>query len=328
MQERRLRSRAARARVIGRPEERPHRVANVLVTVGAGTAAIYLWTRGAWVPGAQASALGFSLMAAGPLVLWTLLLRWPRSTLLQTLEAFWLLPVLAFGHGLLGPLVDAFNARLMDAELAQADLQLFGLHASVRLGELTPPWLTEVLLICYYSYFLWPFSLGVLLYLRRRRAEFGQFTLALAIFFLANFIGYALVPAIGPRFHLAAHYPGPLEGLWLTPFLEGLMRTPNFLRDCFPSGHTGATLLVLIFAWRFERRFFNVMLLPATGLILATLVGRFHYAVDLLVALPLVALTVGLATVLVQLEPVRSLRPIRVGRARGAPVPAGRRQPA
>ncbi|MFY0567434.1 phosphatase PAP2 family protein [Archangium lansingense] len=73
------------------------------------------------------------------------------------------------------------------------------------------------------------------------------------------------------------------------------MRLPTFARDCFPSGHTGTTLLVFVYAWRFSPRFFRVMVLPGLGLIAATLVGRFHYATDLLCSVPLVMVVVGLA---------------------------------
>jgi membrane-associated phospholipid phosphatase len=110
-----------------------------------------------------------------------------------------------------------------------------------------------------------------------------------------NYFCYALVPAIGPRYFLFHAFPGPLQGLWLTPFLDSVMRTPPFARDCFPSGHTGTTLLVLVYAFRFSPRVFRVMLLPGLGLILATLVGRFHYLTDLMCAVPLVTVVVSLA---------------------------------
>ena len=57
------------------------------------------------------------------------------------------------------------------------------------------------------------------------------------------------MPAIGPRYFLFNAFPGRLQGVWLTPYLESVMRQPGFAKDCFPSGHTGATLLVLIYAF-------------------------------------------------------------------------------
>ena len=210
--------------------------------------------------------------------------------------------------------------------LARLDLELFGAHPAVELGLRSAPWLTELSMISYYTYFLWPVVLGVVLYARRRYAEFGQYALGLVLFFLLNFVGYALIPAIGPRFAMGALFDGPIQGVWLTPLLEGAMRLPPFMRDCFPSGHTGGTLVVLSFAFLFERRVFAVMLLPATALILATLLGRFHYAIDLVAALPLVLVAVGVPRLLVRLDPARRVRRVRLRRL-PAPAPLRGRTP-
>jgi membrane-associated phospholipid phosphatase len=158
--------------------------------------------------------------------------------------------------------------------------------------------LTELLLICYYGYFLWPLLLGVVLYLRGQRHAYQHYTLALALTFVGTFIGYIWVPAVGPRFFLASFFMRPLQGVWLTPLLDSAMRNPTFMRDCFPSGHTAITLVVLAFAYRYLRPFFWAVLPACTGLIAATLVGRFHYGVDLLCAVPLAVLT-GVASSLV-----------------------------
>jgi hypothetical protein len=106
------------------------------------------------------------------------------------------------------------------------------------------------------------------------------------------------VPAIGPRFFLIGAFAGPLDGPLLTPILDSMMRSPAFARDCFPSGHTGTTLLLFFYSFRFARRFFWVMLLPGIGLITATLSGRFHYATDLVAAVPVVVLVAGLSMAL------------------------------
>ncbi|MGZ3457111.1 MAG: phosphatase PAP2 family protein, partial [Archangium sp.] len=137
--------------------------------------------------------------------------------------------------------------------------------------------------------------LGAVLYFTGRREAFDEYLLALSLFFAFNYLSYALVPAIGPRYFLFHSFSEPVKGLWLTPYLDSVMRTPPFAKDCFPSGHTGAALVVLVYAFRFERRVFRVMLLPGLGLIAATLVGRFHYATDLMCAVPLVTLVVSLA---------------------------------
>jgi hypothetical protein len=248
-----------------------------------------------WAPGALPSAAGFAGFALGPLVLRTLQARWPRRRLLRWVADFWLLPVLAVGHELLNPLVDAFNPVLRDAQLITLEERVFGLQVSVLISNAMPPPLQDVLMVCYYGHFVWAVLLGVVLYFHKRTAAFDEFLLAMSLFFALGYTAYILVPAIGPRLFLASAFPGPLRGVLVTPFLESLMLTPRFVRDCFPSGHTGVTLLVFFYAFRFSRRVFWTVLLPGVGLIVATLSGRFHYAVDLVAVLPFVVLVAGCA---------------------------------
>ncbi|HYO52994.1 phosphatase PAP2 family protein [Archangium sp.] len=268
---------------------------DIVIVVSCGLAALALVGPARWAPGSTRSAVHFAIFALGPLVLRTLASYFPRSRPLTFVASFWLLPVLSLSHGLLNPVVSAVTPVLRDAQLAAMDQRLFGAQVSVVLGQVVPPWLTEILMICYYGHFVWPLLLGSVLYFTGRRDAFDEYLLALSLFFSFNYLFYALVPAIGPRYFLFHSFSEPLRGLWVTPFLDSVMRTPPFARDCFPSGHTGTTLVVFVYSYRFAPRVFRVMLLPGLGLIAATLVGRFHYATDLLCAVPLVTVVVGLA---------------------------------
>ncbi len=268
---------------------------DLVIVVSCALAALALAGPARWAPGAGRSALWFALFALGPLVLRTLESAFPHHRLLAFVASFWLLPVVSISHGLLGPLVDALTPVLRDSQLASMDLRLFGVYPAVVLGKLLPPWVLELLMLCYYGHFLWPVVLGTVLYFTGKRAWFDEYLLGLSLYFAFNYFSYALVPAIGPRYFLVDAFPASLEGVWLTPLLDSTMRTPLFSRDCFPSGHAGVTLLVLWYAFRFERRVFRLALLPGLGLLVATLAGRFHYLTDLLCAIPLVGVVVGLA---------------------------------
>ncbi|MFL5353593.1 phosphatase PAP2 family protein [Archangium sp.] len=268
---------------------------DVVIVTACALAALALVGPARWAPGAPRAAMHFALFALGPLVLRTLEASFPRRRLLGFVASFWLLPVLALSHEFLAPLVNALTPVLKDAPLATLEWRLLGAWASVVLGSWVPPWLTELLMLCYYGHFLWPLMLGAVLYFSGRREAFDEYLLALGLLFAFTYFGYALVPAIGPRYFLFDAFPQPLKGVWLTPLLDSMMREPPFAKDCFPSGHTGTTLVVLAYAFRFERRVFRVMLLPGVGLIVATLVGRFHYTTDLVCAVPLVLVVLGLA---------------------------------
>lgn len=265
----------------------PLRPADGVIVVACAGVCLWLLAPGArWAPGAGRAAAGFALLALGPLLLRLLQALRPRLRLPGRLADFWLLPAAALGHELLDPLADAVGQPLRDPQLALLDLRLLGAHASVGLEHRLAPWLEEALMLCYYGHFVWPVVLGILLYVHADPRRYDRYLLTLALYFTANYTLYLWVPAVGPRFFLAGHFDTSLQGGWLAPRLASLMLYPSFLRDCFPSGHTGVALVVLITAWRDARRLFWVALLPCAGLVASTLYGRFHYAVDLLAAVP------------------------------------------
>jgi hypothetical protein len=297
----------------GSGEGLPLRPADWVITTMATLGSAYLLLAARWVPGAVTAGLAFALLAAGPATLRALARRFPRLGFLDVVASFWLLPTVGLAHCSLGPVVDALHPRLFDGVLARMDVVLLGNHAGVLLDHWVPPALMDLLLACYYSYFFWPAALGVLIFRRLPRAQYDEYLLALSLFFGANFLLYVAVPAIGPRFFLAEAFSAPLNGVVIVPYLDSMLRTPPFLRDCFPSGHTGVTLMVLVFAYRYQRRFFWLMLGPAVGLILATVAGRFHYVVDLMAALPLLLAVLGVTGAVARLpgrvpEPRRAFR--------------------
>jgi len=283
----------------------------VVLTSGATCALAVLLLSGRWVPGWIGSAVAFAAIAAGPPLFRWLSTLSARARSLEVVADLWLVLAAPLGHRSLGPVVDAVTPRLFDRQLALLDLHLFRQHPSVLASGALPGWAMDVLLCCYYTYFFWPVLLALVLRARRERAAFERLSLALSLCFTLNFALYVLFPAVGPRFYLADSFSGPLRGAVLAPWLESLMRTPAFLRDCFPSGHTAVTVLVLLFAWRHARRLFWPMLPVAFGLIVATIAGRFHYGVDLLAALPLAALALGVAAAV----PAAAPAPARRGRS-------------
>jgi hypothetical protein len=286
----------------------PLRTADGVIVLMTTLGAAYAFLEARWAPGAVQSGLVFASLG-GALVGLRALARRTESGLLDGVASHWLLPTAVLVHCNLGPLVDAIHPRLFDATLARIDLSLFGVHPGVFLEQVVPPWGMDVLLVCYYSYFLWPTALAVLLFKTRARGAFEEYALCLTLYFFANFLLYIAVPALGPRFFLASEFSGPLRGLWLTPYLDSLLRTPPFMRDCFPSGHTGVMLLVLLFAHRHHRKFFWVALPFALGLFMGTVAGRFHYVIDLFCAVPLVLATSSVAAAVARAPLARLARP-------------------
>lgn len=243
--------------------------------------------------GWEAATAIYLVLAFGPLPLRALSQRWHSRSLHLLADFFPTLSILvSYGH--LDPVADAFHLPLADPRLIALDGRIFGLQPSVALAAHVGPWLSDVLMSCYCSYYLWPLLLGILLYLYKGEAAFDHWTLTVAVVVLLNYALYIAVPAIGPRFTLADSFALPVQGALAGPLFRAFLNSP-YHRDCFPSGHTALTLTILWHAFRHLRPFFWAVLPIGLGVIVATVALRFHYGVDLIAAVPLTVVAYALS---------------------------------
>jgi len=208
------------------------------------------------------------------------------------------------------------GGHVYDGWLIAADRWLFGTDPTVWLSRFTHPVVTELLQLAYASFYLLPVAVGAELYLGGRESQFRQWVFVCGCGFYLSYVGYLVLPAVGPRFTLhdigatARDLPG-LAGLWLTSSLRALIDGGGMVpagvapevalrlasRDAFPSGHALITILTMFWAWRF-RMWVRWFVTVAGGLLLlATVYLRYHYVVDVLAGAVLAALCVALAPV-------------------------------
>jgi membrane-associated phospholipid phosphatase len=193
-------------------------------------------------------------------------------------------------------LIPRINPRDMDWELAAIDLAVFGAHPTIWLERFTHPILTELLQLSYICYYFFPVLLGAALWRKRELEKFHFCLFAIVLGFYLSYLGYMAVPAIGPRFILADQQSFPLKGILLFDWIHNMLnRLEGVMRDCFPSGHTAVTLLVLYYAGRFHRLSFRWMLLPGSALIFSTVYLRYHYVVDVIAGALLALAVVAVA---------------------------------
>ncbi len=193
-------------------------------------------------------------------------------------------------------LIPRLHPRDYDWPLARIDYSLFGVHPTVWLERLEQPVISELLQIAYSLYYFLPVALGFVLWRSRRFEAFHFFVFILAVGFYLSYLGYVIVPAIGPRFVLADLQSGPLTGVL---FFDCVRRTldsaEGVTRDCFPSGHTELTLLVLYYAKRFSRPLFLAMLPIALAIIMGTVYLRYHYVIDVIAGALLAIVIIAVA---------------------------------
>lgn len=195
----------------------------------------------------------------------------------------------------MGDLIPWVRHRTFDDLLIAADRALFGVDPTVWLERSIRPWLTDLLQLAYTSYYPMPVAVAVVLAAKGKWHDFNRAVFGLVLCFYLSYLGYLLLPAVGPRFTIE-HAAG-LQG---SPMAYAIQETLNALEntktDAFPSGHTAIALMSLLYAWRSRERVLTAVLVPCVaGLVFATVYLRYHYVIDVIAGVALAAITVAIA---------------------------------
>jgi membrane-associated phospholipid phosphatase len=190
----------------------------------------------------------------------------------------------------LGYLIPLIHTHDFDRELALIDQRILGVDPIIWLDRINHPAVTLIMQLSYLTYYLMPIVLGIVLWRAGRFADFEFFLFMVLLGFYTSYLGYIAVPAIGPRFFLGPGMAKSLSGPGVTAIRSFLDRMEGTTRDCFPSGHTELTLLVLFCAYRLHKKTFWVLLPAGSALIVSTVYLRYHYVVDVIAGAALAAL--------------------------------------
>jgi membrane-associated phospholipid phosphatase len=231
---------------------------------------------------------------------------------LQQIHYWYIVPLIFLSFKEIYFMVKPIRGVDMDQILIEIDRFIFGTDPTVVLHNIANPVLTEILQIVYGTFFFLPIILAINLMVTDRDNAF-QFTIfAVVLGFLLSYIGYFLVPAIGPRFtiHEFDATNSELPGIIYTNYLRDIVNagesippgTPNpaevVQRDVFPSGHTQMTLIVMFLSVKFKvfTRYFFIPI--GTLLIFSTVYLRYHYVIDLIGGLVFMIATMYLSKAL------------------------------
>ena len=207
--------------------------------------------------------------------------RWPimadgRVRLgINYLCALWL-------YGATSRVTNALGSPLWDHTLLGVDQRWFGETPSVGLQAYSAPWLTDVMSACYTFYHVYLHGMLILVMLTKSSSAARYFGDCLYSSFAAGFVGYLLVPALGPGTAFPSLYHQPLVGGTMSSLNAWIVGTGAALYGTFPSLHVLVTTILLDHDWRLCRRRFWWVMGPAVGLLASTFYLRYHYAVDLL----------------------------------------------
>ncbi len=202
------------------------------------------------------------------------LLRWGYPILLFT-----------FLYEETGYFIHLFSDRWFDPYLIELEYKLTGTIPSVWMAERARPWLTEIVMAGYFSYyFIIPLG-ALILWARQKTEDFQQLTLSVCLGFFISYAGFLLYPVEGPRFHIPHLHPPPVEGPFFYQLVKFEMDKWAIHGGCMPSSHVAVAVIVLLAMYRGARFWFWVSLPLVMGLTVGTVYGRFHYVSDVVVGL-------------------------------------------
>jgi membrane-associated phospholipid phosphatase len=214
--------------------------------------------------------------------------RWPRPV---TRFLRWWYPLLlcTFCFEAIGQMVHLIEPSLIDARLVAADRWLFGSLPTPLLQAHGRPGLTELMYVCYSSYYFIVPGVGFALYLRGREtnrgdpsAAFRAYVATVSMTFWVCYLHFLFTPAGGPIFW--PDYPGPvleLPGGPITTIERWVFQNGTIVGGAFPSSHVAVAFVCACFAVRFSVA--APLLVPlCVGLAISTLYAGYHYGVDVL----------------------------------------------
>jgi membrane-associated phospholipid phosphatase len=275
-------------RFFGRHAEPPAEVAGPLdpgLRPSDGLVLLYLAVTLCLMVALHARVAFWALLAVAHAVAGALLLRVAASRphpsgALRAVRDFYpllLLPVFYFEYHWLTQLT---GVGPHDAAIAALEQRWFGFQPSQQLHRMWPwPWLSQYLHGAYFCYYAVPPMLAFTLYGRGRWRAFQESLTTVMLSFLACGLVFICYPVAGPYHHFGIPDLGPLGG-GLAALAHRVVQAGSSVGTAFPSSHAAVAVAVWMSALRLSPRVFRVQALIVPALLVGTVYGGFHYAVD------------------------------------------------
>ena len=181
-----------------------------------------------------------------------------------------------------------------DHYLLAIEACVFPAPPTVLLNRIASPWLTELMDVGYFSYFLLLMIVGAAVYRRPAKREFRQVMTASVLAYLSCYVFFLLFPTEGPAHTLAQLHAVPLHG---GPFHWAVLLIQSHAGvhgNAFPSSHVAAGMVALIFAWKYVPRLGAALTALVILLCLGAVNDRYHYVSDVIAGLGVGALSSAL----------------------------------
>ena len=218
----------------------------------------------------------------------------PLSPLLQFARDWYALATILLFYWGVKPLTQMVFQGMFDNWIVRWENRLFNGQPSTYLSARFPSVaLSEYLHLCYLSYYFIPVFLPTMLYFRGKGEAFFETLFAELFTFNLCLIWYIFFPVAGPRY-ISEKIDESLSSRPLCRLTHAILSRASTKGAAFPSSHSALAIVVLLCGARYDLVSFVILFPFCTGLVVGTVYGRFHYALDAVAGVLLGVLTFGL----------------------------------
>ncbi len=184
-------------------------------------------------------------------------------------------------------LVNLADGRAYDRIVLRWEQALFGFQPAREWIRWSPSvWLSWVLHVCYLAYYPIIAAAPLALWISGREAAMRRTVATITATFYLCYVTFLLFPVVGPRLVFPAADNVATRTL-IAQLTAGLLEHGAAWGTAFPSSHVAGAVAATAAALREWRALGLVLVVPTTLLILGSVYGQSHYAVDALAGLGL-----------------------------------------
>ncbi|OSS42209.1 hypothetical protein DESAMIL20_1762 [Desulfurella amilsii] len=202
-----------------------------------------------------------------------------KGYFLSIFRYFYPVVFLGFIFESLAWIIPFIQPKNKDIYLIRFDNAIFSKPVADYFLIFNKPIFNDIFAVFYTFYYFLPLVLLYYLYKKQKLVYLEYSLFALSLAYYISYIGYMLVPAIGPRYSI--EFSQPIQAGFIYSYIYAFLdRFEHIKQDCFPSGHVAISVLanMLVFGINKKAGYFIIPLVII--LILATLALRYHYGVD------------------------------------------------
>ena len=228
----------------------------------------------------------------------------PEASLLlplQILRDWYPIATILIFYWEIPPLTRMVLPKYFDDKIIEWEGRLFNGQPSVYLSGCFPSrGVSELLHLCYFSYYPIVFGLAAVLYFQGRHEAFHEVVFAEILTFNLCLIWYIFMPVAGPRYQFEK-ISGPLADGYVFKLVHMILSGASSKGTAFPSSHCAIGVIVVLYAARYHLGAFTILCPFGVGLVVGTVYGRFHYALDTIAGTTLAVIVFGVTPYLYHL---------------------------